>query len=131
MRAFTADELAGMRCVQRGAMMDTCTLRAWTPTVDDYGTEIAGWTDTAGVVCGLDVTGGQAARENRRPDGTIATTGATLRLALADGESLTAKDAVLITHRNGEALAPALAFGIDGYPQRGPTGIVVKLVEVR
>jgi len=131
MQPFTADELAAMRSVQVGAMMDTCTLRVWTPTVDDYGTEIAGWTDTAGVACGLDVSGGIAAREQRRPDGTIATIAATLRLSLADGESLTAKDGVIVTHRNGEALTPTLTYGIDGYPQRGPTGIVVKLVEVR
>lgn len=128
---LTAADLAGMRATQIAAMQDTCTLRVWNPTVDDYGTEIEGWTPTAGVACGLDVTGGIAARENRRPDGTIATTGATLRLSLDDGESLTAKDSVVITHRHGELLTPALTFGIDGYPQRGPTGIVVKLVEVR
>lgn len=128
---LTAADLAGMRLTQIAAMGDTCTLRRWNPTVDDYGTEIEGWTETAGVACGLDVTGGIAARENRRADGTISTTGATLRLSLADGESLTAKDGVIITHRNGEALSPTLTFGIDGYPQRGPTGIVLKLVEVR
>jgi hypothetical protein len=128
---LTAADLAGMRATQIAAMGDTCTLRVWNPTVDDYGTEIEGWTATAGVACGLDVSGGIAARENRRPDGTIATIAATLRLSLADGESLTAKDSVIITHRNGEALSPTLTYGIDGYPQRGPTGVVVKLVEVR
>jgi hypothetical protein len=120
-----------MRTTQIAAMADTCTLRVWTPTTDAYGNEIAGWTDTANVACGLDVTGGIAARENRRVDGTIATIGATLRLSIDDGEGLTAKDAVTITHRNGEALNPALAYGIDGYPQRGPTGVTLKLVEVR
>ncbi len=128
---LTAADLAGMRATQIAAMGDTCTLRRWTPTVDGYGTEIEGWTDTAGVACGLDVSGGIAARENRRPDGTIATIAATLRLSLDDGESLTAKDSVIVTHRHGEALSPTLSYGIDGYPQRGPTGIVVKLVEVR
>ncbi len=128
---LTAAELAGMRATQTAAMGDTCTLRTWTPTVDGYGTEIEGWTERTGVACGLDVTGGIAARENRRADGTISTVSATLRLSLADGESLTAKDGVVITHRNGEALDPVLTFGVDGYPQRGPTGIVVKLVEVR
>ena len=128
---LTAADLAGMRATQAAAMQDTCTLRKWTPTVDDYGTEIEGWTQTAGVACGLDVSGGIAQRETRRPDGTIATIAATLRLSLDDGESLTAKDSVIVTHRHGEALSPTLSYGIDGYPQRGPTGIVLKLVEVR
>ena len=131
MRAFTADELAGMRLVQTGAMMDTCTLRKWAPTTDDYGTEIEGWTETTGVPCGLDVTGGTGAGERRRPDGTITTIGATLRLSLEDGDGLTEEDKVTVTHRNSEALTPALAYGIDGQPQRGPTGYVLRLVEVR
>ena len=131
MRAFTAYELTAMRDVQTGAMMDTCTLHKWAPTVDDYGTEIPAYTDTAGVDCGLDVTGGVGSNERRRPDGTITTIGATLRLSLDDGAGLTEEDRITVTHRNGELLAPALAYGIDGQPQRGPTGYVLRLVEVR
>lgn len=119
-----------MRTVQVSAMMDTCTLRVWTPTVDDYGTEIEGYTDTIGVACGLDVTGTRQ-KERRRQDGTIAMIAAVLRLSLDDGEALTAKDRVTVTHRNGEALSPALAYGIDGAVERGPTGVVVRLVEVQ
>lgn len=130
MNPFTADELAAMRTVQQAAMMDTCTLRVWTPTIDDYGTEIAGYVDTTGVACGLDVTGTRQ-KEQRRPDGTIAQIAAVLRLSLDDGETLTAKDRVTVTHRNGEALSPALTYGIDGDVERGPTGIVVRLVEVQ
>lgn len=133
MRAFTADELTRMRSVQVDAMMDTCTLRIWTPTLDDYGTEIAGWTDTANIACGWDVSGGggNGGNERRRLDGTITTIAATLRLSLPDGEGLTEEDKVTVTHRNGELLAPVMAYGIDGYPQRGPTGYVLRLVEVR
>lgn len=126
---LTAADLAFMRATQIEAMGDTCTLRVWTPTIDAYGTEVEGWTDTTGVACGLDVTpGGQ---ERRRQDGTIYTVAAKLRLSLDDGAALTAKDGITVTHRNGEALSPALAYGIDGQIQRGPTGIVVSLVEVR
>ena len=82
------------------------------------------------MACGIDVSGG-ARQEARRFDGTIATIAARLRLSLADGEALVAKDSVTVTHRNGELLAPALTYGVDGYPQRGPTGIVLNLVEVR
>jgi len=133
---LTAADLAGMRATQIAAMGDTCTLRKWAPTTDNYGTEIEGWTETTGVACGLDVSGGgtgggTGGGERRRPDGTITTIGATLRLSLADGAGLTEEDKVTVTHRNGELLTPALAYGIDGQPQRGPTGYVLRLVEVR
>lgn len=130
MTPFTAADLAAMRTVQESAMMDTCTLRVWTPTVDAYGTEIAGYTNTAGVACGLDVTGTRQ-KERRRPDGTIVRTDATLRLALDDGKALTAKDAVTVTHRHGELLQAPLSYGIDGNLERGPTGVVVRLVEIK
>jgi hypothetical protein len=126
---LTAADLAGMRATQIAAMGDTCTLRKWAPTVDNYGTEIPAYTDTTGVDCGLDVTAG--GREQRRPDGTIVVISAALRLSLDDGAGLTEEDRVTVTHRHGEALTPALAYGIDGQPQRGPTGYVVRLVEVR
>jgi hypothetical protein len=130
MNPFSAAELTAMRSVQNVAMMDTCTVRTWTPAVDDYGTEIAGYTDVAGVACGLDVTGTRQ-KEQRRADGTIAILAAVLRLSIDDGVGLTAKDRVTVTHRHGEALNPVLVYGIDGAVERGPTGIVVRLVEVQ
>ena len=127
---LTAADLAGMRTTQMAAMQDTCTLRKWAPTVDNYGTEIPAYTDTPGVDCGLDVSAA-GGREQRRPDGTIVIIAATLRLSLDDGAGLTEEDRVTVTHRHDELLTPALAYGIDGQPQRGPTGYVVRLVEVR
>lgn len=129
MLALTAAELAAMRGVQNGAMMDTCTLRTWAPSTDAFGSEVEDWTLRTGVVCGLDVTGARQ-KERRRADGTIALAQAALRLALADGQTLTAKDSIVVTHRNGEALSPTLTFGIDGPVERGPTGVVVRLVAV-
>ena len=131
MQPFTAAELTNMRSVQTGAMMDTCTLRIKSSTQDDYGQVVDTFTDTPDIPCGLDVTGGQAARENRRANGDITTISALLRLSLDDGKGLTEEDRVTVTHRNGESINPPLAYGIDGYPQRGPTGYTLRLVEVR
>lgn len=131
MRHFTAGELERMRGVQGGAMMDICTLRVRTVTQDDTGAEVETFTETPGVACGLDVTGGIAARESKRADGTVTTIAAALRLSLDDGDGLNEEDAITVTHRNGELLTPPLAYGIDGYPQRGPTGYTLRLVEVR
>ena len=113
-------------------MMDTCTLRVRSVTQDDTGEEVETFAETAGVACGLDVTGGIAANEARRgADGAITTISAALRLSLEDGEGLTEEDRVTVTHRNGELLTPPLTYGIDGYPRRGPTGYTLRLVEVR
>ena len=54
----------------------------------------------------------------------------TLRMAITDGQSIKAKDSVRITHRHGEALPTPLVFGLDGPPERGPTGMVLRLVKV-
>ena len=131
MRAFTAAELQAMRSTQAGAMMDTCTLRVRSTTQDDYGEEVETFADRAGVACGLDVSGGVAANEARGASGPNVTIPATLRLSLEDGEGLDEEDAVTVTHRNGEELTPPLAYRIDGYPRRGPTGYTLRLREVR
>jgi hypothetical protein len=131
MMHFTPAELDSMRSTQVGAMMDTCTLRIQSVTQDDYGEEVLTFSETPGIACGLDVTGGIAARESQRGEGNITEIAAMLRLGLEDGEGLTEEDRITVTHRNGELLAPPLAYTIDGYPQRGPTGYTLRLVEVR
>ena len=128
MRGFTADELTRMRSVQNSAMLDTCTIHTWHATQDDYGTEINVPVERAGVACGLDVSGG-GQQEQRRDDGTVAVIVATLRMSLADGASLTAKDSITVTQRNGETVA--LTYGLDGPGRRGPTGFVFGLMEVQ
>lgn len=130
MRPFTADELSRMRTVQNAAMFDTCTIHTFHATQDDYGTEIDVPIDRSGVACGLDVSGG-GQQEQRRDDGTVAVIVATLRIALADGASLTAKDSITVTHRNGEVLTTPLTYGLDGPGRRGPTGVVLGLMEVQ
>jgi len=124
---LTQRELADMRATQAAAMMDTCTLRSWSPTVDDYGTEVEGWTERTDVPCGLDTS--RAGREVRRVDGTVAVIDAALRLTMADGAMLSPEDAITVTRRNGEPVT--LAYGIAGPVQRGPTGVVVQLQAVR
>jgi hypothetical protein len=126
---LAAAQLARMRTVQGAAMMDRCTLRTWAPVVDGWGSEVEGWTVREGVACGLDVRGSRQ-KERRRADGTIVMSQAVLRLSIEDGEGLTGKDGVVVTHRNGELLTPALVFGIDGPVERGATGVTVRLVEV-
>lgn len=129
MNPFSSSDLERMRSTQSSAMMDLCTVRSWSPTIDSLGSEVEGWSLRTNVPCGLDVSA-DAQAEQRREIGTAVTISATLRLSIADGEGLTAKDSVIVTHRNGEALSPQLSFGLDGPPKRGPTGVVLSLVRV-
>ena len=129
MNPFSSSELERMRSTQSNAMMDLCTVRSWSPTIDSLGSEVEGWTLRTNVPCGLDVSANVQA-EQRREIGTAVTVSATLRLSVEDGEGLTAKDSIVVTHRNGELLTPALSFGLDGPPKRGPTGVVLSLVRV-
>jgi hypothetical protein len=128
MPMLTSAEIAAMIAQQQESMMDTCTLRVWNPTIDDYGTEVEGWVYTTGVACGLDVTPGGS--ERRRADGTIYNIAARLRLSFEDGEGMTAKDSVIVTHKFGTTLSPTLTYGVDGPPERGPTCVNLSLVRV-
>lgn len=128
---LTSGELAAMRAVQGQALMDTCTLRTYAPGRNEFGEETPGWTERAGVPCGLDVDTEVRFSERRRADGTVYVVAAVLRLSLSDGVGLRPQDMVVITHRNGEALNPVLTYGVDGPVRRGPTGCLVALVEVR
>ena len=129
MHPFSPDELARMRAVQESAMQDTCVLERCVVMVDDYGSEVETYPQGEPVACGFDPTS-VGKREYRRADGTIAVIDGTLRLSIEDGAALTAQDRVRITHRHGELLSAPLVFGLDGPPERGATGIVLRLVQV-
>lgn len=129
MRPLTAAELSRMRQTQAAAHHDTCVLLRRTAGLDAWGYEAAGETATDPVPCGFDPTSA-GKREYRRADGTVAVVQATLRLSIADGEALQATDQVRITHRHGEPLPTPLVFGLDGPPERGATGVVLRLVAV-
>jgi len=126
---FSSSDLERMRSTQFSAMMDLCTVRSWSPTIDSLGSEVEGWTLRTNVPCGLDVSS-NVQSEQRREVGTAVTIAATLRLSIEDGQGLSAKDSIIVTHRNGELLTPQLSYGLDGPPKRGPTGVVVSLVRV-
>lgn len=129
MKALSREELDKMRQAQREAMGDTCVLECFTPGMDDYGTELETYTAGDPIPCGFNPESG-GKREYRRADGTIAVIDASLRLALDEGETLDARDRVRLTHRHGEPLSQPLVFGLDGPPQIGPTGVVLRLVRV-
>ena len=125
MRVFTGDELARMQATQTSAMFDTCVIQAYSAAQDAYGAMIASYTDGSEISVGFDPTGG---REGKRTDMTTLPIDATVRLPF--GTSVNAKDRIKITKRFGTALSTALVFDVVGFPQTGPSGIVLDLESV-
>lgn len=129
MRPFAPAELTHLRTVQGDAMQDTCIVERFVGDLDEYGAPTETYTPGAPIHGGFDPTS-RGKREYRRADGTIAVVDAALRLSIADGTALDSRDRIRITHRHGELLAQPLIFGLDGPPERGATGVVLRLVRV-
>lgn len=125
MRKFTAAELANQVSTQTGAMQDTCIIQVYALTLDDYGAEVASYTDGSAIDCGLNMT---PARESRRADMNVERIDATIRLPLATSVKTT--DRIKVTHRFGTALSTALIFEVIGAIRRGPSGLQVDLQAV-
>lgn len=123
---FSTTDLTNMRATQVSHMMDTCVFQACVETADTFGELVQTWpTDSAAVVCGLDMRPGS---ERHGVDKTVLQYDATLRLPITSTPD--AKDRVKITHRFGEELVATLVFNIVGPIQRGPSGIRLLLRRV-
>lgn len=123
-----------MQAVQQGAMMDECELLTRsTDATDPYGYPAEMFTVTATLQCGLshsqtndeamlEFAGGtQAPMEIRQ-----------LRLAVdtsSVSDRLSNLDRIRITRRFGTAVTP-VTYEIVGDPQRGPSGLLLRLQKV-
>jgi hypothetical protein len=127
MRAFSAQEIAGMASTQEGAMMDTCQRLQRYTEADDYNNPKQTFIAGASYSCGLD----ESPRDREALDGTqVVMMDAKLRMSL-DLEGVIANvDRLRITHRFGVALATPLDYEIIGAPRRGPSGLVFALRKV-
>lgn len=125
MKKFTADELAKMQGVQVESLFDTCIISVYALTLDDYGAEVASYTDGSAIDCGLNMT---PSRESRRADMNVERIDATIRLPLAT--SVKATDRIKVTHRFAVAITPNLVFDVIGAIRRGPSGLQVDLQAV-
>jgi hypothetical protein len=127
MRAFSAQELAGMEATQEGAMMDTCLHLQRFTEADDYNNPTSTYIAGASYPCGLD----EAPRDREAMDGTqVVMMDAKLRMSIdVDGEISNA-DRLRLTHRFGVALATPRDYEIIGAPRRGPSGLVFALRKV-
>jgi hypothetical protein len=124
-KAFTSDELAGMKAAQEDHMMDACQVGKRSITQSSSGHPVPEYQYGDDVACGYADKGSKIAE---RSDGSPVFSDASLRLPL--GTVIAVADRVKVTARFGVALDTALEFDVAGEPARGPSGLVVPLNRV-
>lgn len=105
-------------------MMDICVIQTFTETPDSVGQLIRTWSDGDPLMCGFDPTGGS---ETRSVDKTTVKADATIRLPIDTAVAATYRIKVIM--RYGEAIEP-IVYGILEEPERGPSGLVLRLERV-
>jgi hypothetical protein len=122
---LTSGDLANMQAYDNLLMQDTCIIGAYSSIENEYGEMENVYTDGAEIACGFDPTGGN---KMYRQNMTAQVVNATVRLPL--GTTVDPKSHIRITKRFGSAVTNPLVYDVVGYPQEGPSGIVLNLAEV-
>jgi hypothetical protein len=102
-------------------MMDTCILLAYSAAQDDYGNASPTWTAGNPIACGLDPTAQSEVMQGTQ----VVVSDAELRLPI--DTVVSNLDRVEITHRHGEELDTHQFVEVIGDPERGASGLVLKL----
>lgn len=124
MRRFTASELERFQATQESAMMDTCRVLVFTAgTSNAYGQPAITYVAGAAIVCGW-----KPNTKEMMADTQVPTWDGRLRMPIAT--AVGNKDRIRLTHRYGVALSPTQDYEIVGNPERGPSGLVLKLKSV-
>lgn len=126
MRRFTAGELARLRGVQGSHMQDMCVILTRSTTEDSYNWPVEGWDEGVESVCGLDFD----PRAEAMQASQVEKIDLVMRLPLAREGSVTVTDRVKITERYGVTISPQPVYEVISGPDRGPSGLVVKLKRV-
>lgn len=123
------NEFAVMQATHIDAMRDQCVLMEPQTSAGRYNKHTTTYTDAGSSVCGFNPSTANGSASAEVLDSTaVVITKPTLRLPI--GTVLTASWRVRITHRNGQALTPALTFEVIGDPATIGTAIVVELATV-
>ena len=126
MRSLSPTELARMQATQESAMQDTCVILTRSTAVDDYNWPVESWADGVVSVCGLNFD----PRTEGMTDTQVEQVDLEMRLPLGKESLITATARVKVTKRYGVTISPQPVYEVVSGPDRGPSGLVVKLERV-
>lgn len=123
------NEFAAMQKTHIAAMRDQCVLMEPHAGAVRYNKQTTTYTDAGSSACGFNPSTANGSASAEVLDSTaVVITKPTVRLPA--GTTVAASWRVRITHRNGQALTPALTFEVVGDPATIGTAIVVELATV-
>jgi hypothetical protein len=114
-----------MQGTQESAMMDTCVLLERSTYEDNLGLPVETFTPDSSYSCGFDPD----PSTEEMDESEVAMMDAALRLPLEAESDLANVDRIRLTDRFGVAIT-SVDYEIIGRPERGPSGLVVKLALV-
>ena len=133
MKGLSRIQLRVMRWAFDSLMPDTCTIHTRSNVVDGTGQPVATWTVLeTGVSCGFEfspfkfrsreiISGGEETSEIL----------VRCRLPLSYYDDIDQSDRIILTDRFGDGDYPAPeTYEIQGFPERGPAGLVVNLKRI-
>lgn len=121
MQPFSTAELGRMQGAQDSAMMDTCFVLVYTAgAVNAYNKPTITYPASAATRCGW-----KPATKELMQDTQVPAWDGSLRMPINTVVKNT--DRIRLTHRYGVALSPAQDHEIIGNPERGPSGLVLRL----
>jgi hypothetical protein len=117
-------ERAALQGFIEGAMLDVCTIDAYTEDVGELNEPLVTYVSGEPMACRFR---GKNANWNPTADFGLASVDAFLQLP--NGTEITSRDQVTITKRFGETLAEPLVFAVVGEPTPAVLSLHVKLQE--
>lgn len=130
--ALSTLELAQLQRDNQDHMMDKCNIVTRSDTLNDYGEPIPTWTTAVtGAKCGFEFSPFKfRAREVGMPGAETSEILVRARLPIAYYDTVDQNDRLVLTHRFGVLLTSSETYEIQGFSERGPSGLVVNLQRI-
>lgn len=128
MTALSASEIAQMKADNQGHMMDTAQIKNRSDTLNDRGQPVPAWTTTATSSCGFEFSPFKfRGREVGTPGEETAEIYVRARFPKAQEGNISVSSRIVLTHRYGTALDTPQTYEVHGYPEVGPSGLILNL----
>ena len=131
--ALSTRQLAGMRSIYSSLMADVCTIHTRTNTLSSSGQPVATWSVLGtGIPCGFEFSPFKfRSREVGFPGEETAEILVRARLPLSYYDSVDTDDRIILTGRFGSTYTSPETYEIQGFLERGPTGLIVNLKRIQ